>query len=117
MPLMIIVTDGAGNVAITDMPPQEEALRIAAMVHKADLRTVVINTEHEAFDRGLAQGLADTLGGPWLHPQATQSRGSLPDRSQSNEGKLVFQPQRPRREKTVPCVLCVLCGDPVLQAE
>lgn len=64
MPLMIIVTDGAGNVAMTDMPPQEEALRIATMVHKSDLRTVVINTEHEAFDRGLAQGLADTLGGP-----------------------------------------------------
>ncbi len=64
MPLMILVTDGAGNVSMTDMPPQEEALRIAELVQKADLRTVVINTEHEAFDRGLAQGLADTLGGP-----------------------------------------------------
>ena len=64
MPLMIVVTDGAGNVAMTDIPPQEEALRIAAMIHKGDLRTVVINTEHEAFDRGLAAGLADTLGGP-----------------------------------------------------
>jgi len=64
MPLMIIVTDGAGNVAMTDLPPQEEALKVAAMIKKADLRTVVINTEHEAFDRGLAQELADTLGGP-----------------------------------------------------
>ncbi len=63
MPLMIIVTDGAGNVSITDLPPQEEALRIAGMIDKADLRTVVINTEHEAFDRGLAQNLADSLGG------------------------------------------------------
>ena len=64
MPLMIVVTDGAGNVPMTDLPPQEEALRVAAMIKKADLRAVVINTEHEAFDRGLAQGLADTLGGP-----------------------------------------------------
>jgi Mg-chelatase subunit ChlD len=64
MPLLILVTDGAGNVAVTDMPPQEEALRIATAIHKASLRSVVINTEHEAFDRGLAQGLADTLGGP-----------------------------------------------------
>lgn len=64
MPLMIVVTDGAGNVAMTDLPPQEEALQIANMIRKADLRTIVINTEHEAFDRGLAQGLADTLGGP-----------------------------------------------------
>lgn len=64
MPLMIIVTDGAGNVAMTDLPPQEEALKIAGMIDKADLRSVVINTEHEAFDRGLAQNLADVLGGP-----------------------------------------------------
>ncbi len=64
MPLMIVVTDGAGNVSMTDLPPQEEALKIAGMIRKTDLRTVVINTEHEAFDRGLAQGLADTLGGP-----------------------------------------------------
>lgn len=64
MPLMIIVTDGAGNVSVTDLPPQEEATRVAAMIKKTDLRSVVINTEHEAFDRGLAQGLADTLGGP-----------------------------------------------------
>jgi magnesium chelatase subunit D len=64
MPLMILVTDGAGNVAMTDLPPQEEALKIAAMVERAELRSVVINTEHEAFDRGLAQNLADTLGGP-----------------------------------------------------
>lgn len=64
MPLMIVVTDGAGNVSMTPMPPQEEALRIADMIKRAEIRTVVINTEHEAFDRGLAQELADHLGGP-----------------------------------------------------
>ena len=64
MPLMIVVTDGAGNVAVTDIPPQEEALRVAGLIKKSNLRTVVINTEHEAFDRGLAQELADILGGP-----------------------------------------------------
>lgn len=63
MPLMIVVTDGAGNVSLTDLPPQEEAHRIASMVKRADIRTVVINTEHEAFDRGLAATLADKLGG------------------------------------------------------
>ncbi|MGB8646477.1 MAG: VWA domain-containing protein [Anaerolineae bacterium] len=63
MPLMIVVTDGAGNVSITDLPPQEEAHRIAQMIHKSDLRSIVINTEHEAFDRGLAAMLADKLGG------------------------------------------------------
>ncbi len=64
MPLMIVVTDGAGNVSLTDLPPQEEAMRVAGMIKKSDLRTVVINTEHEAFDRGLALTLSDSLGGP-----------------------------------------------------
>lgn len=63
MPLMIVVTDGAGNVSMTDLPPQEEAHRIAAMIKRVGIRTVVINTEHEAFDRGLAAGLAEKLGG------------------------------------------------------
>jgi len=64
MPLLILVTDGAGNVSMSDLPPQEEAHRIALMIKKSDLRSVVINTEHEAFDRGLAQGLADRLSAP-----------------------------------------------------
>ena len=34
------------------------------MIKKSELRSVVINTEHEAFDRGLAQNLADTMGAP-----------------------------------------------------
>ncbi len=64
MPLMILLTDGAGNVSISDNPPQEEALYIASMIKNSGVRSVVINTEHEALDRGLAQGLADKLGAP-----------------------------------------------------
>jgi len=64
MPLLILLTDGAGNVAITDMPPQEEALRVASLIKACGVRSLVINTEHQTLDRGLAQGLADKLGGP-----------------------------------------------------
>jgi magnesium chelatase subunit D len=64
MPLMIILTDGAGNVSLTETPPQEEAQKIADLIRKAGIHTVVINMEHEAYDRGLAQGLARALGGP-----------------------------------------------------
>ncbi len=64
MPLIIILTDGAGNVSVTGLPPQEEAARMADMIHQNHFRTVVINMEHPAFDRGLAQQLADALGGP-----------------------------------------------------
>ncbi len=64
MPLMILLTDGAGNVSITNLPPQEEAHRIATMINDAEIRSVVINMEHAAFDQGLAQLLADKLDAP-----------------------------------------------------
>lgn len=64
MPLMIILTDGAGNVSMGHLPPQEEAHKVADQIREADIRAVVINMEHAAFDQGLAQALADHLGGP-----------------------------------------------------
>ena len=64
MPLMILLTDGAGNVALTDTPPQEEAHKIAELIQKTGIHSVVINMEHEAYDRGLAHDLACVLDGP-----------------------------------------------------
>jgi magnesium chelatase subunit D len=61
---MILLTDGAGNVSMSDIPPQEEAHRIADQIKEAEIRNVTINMEHMAFDQGLAQQLADRLGGP-----------------------------------------------------
>lgn len=63
-PLMILLTDGAGNVSLSDLPPQEEAHRIADMIREHGIRSVVINMEHAAFDQGLAQELADQLDAP-----------------------------------------------------
>jgi magnesium chelatase subunit D len=60
-PLMILLTDGAGNVAMTDLPPQEEAHRLADQIARDDIRCVVINMEHAAFDQGLANALAEHL--------------------------------------------------------
>jgi magnesium chelatase subunit D len=64
LPLMVLLTDGAGNVSMGDMPPQEEAHRVAERLLDQGVRSVVINMEHAAFDQGLAQALADHLGGP-----------------------------------------------------
>ncbi len=64
LPLLIILTDGAGNVAMGIMPPQEEAHAIAEQIQEDGIRAVVINMEHASFDQGLAQRLAEHLGGP-----------------------------------------------------
>ncbi|MBI3243771.1 MAG: VWA domain-containing protein [Chloroflexi bacterium] len=62
MPLMILLTDGAGNVSMTDLPPQTEAYRAAELIKDENIKSVVINMEHAAFDQGLARGLAEHLG-------------------------------------------------------
>lgn len=65
MPLMIVLTDGAGNVSMSEnLSPQDEAHRIADQIKDNDIRSVTINMEHAAFDQGLASKLADRLGGP-----------------------------------------------------
>jgi magnesium chelatase subunit D len=64
MPLIILLTDGAGNVSLSNIPPQEEAHRLAEQIAAEDIRCVVINMEHAAFDQGLAQNLANHLKAP-----------------------------------------------------
>jgi len=63
-PLLIILTDGAGNVSLGTLPPQEESFRFAELIANEKTRSIVINMEHAAFDQGLAQQLADHLKAP-----------------------------------------------------
>ena len=64
MPLLMVLTDGAGNVSVGSLPPQQEAHTIAERIAEDHIHTVVINMEHAAFDQGLAQALAEHLDGP-----------------------------------------------------
>lgn len=63
-PLMILLTDGAGNVSLGDESPAVEAGYIADQFRERAIRSIVINMEHPAFDQGLAQELADRLNAP-----------------------------------------------------
>jgi len=63
-PLLIVLTDGAGNVSIGTLPPQEESYRFAELIAQEATRSVVINMEHAAFDQGLAKQLANHLKAP-----------------------------------------------------
>jgi Mg-chelatase subunit ChlD len=63
-PLLVVLTDGAGNVSMGHLPPQEEAHRIAQMIAFENIHCVVINMEYAAFDQGLAQALAEQLEAP-----------------------------------------------------
>ena len=64
LPLIILLTDGAGNVSMSGLPPQEEAHQIAERIADDAIRAIVVNMEHAAFDQGLAQTLAEHLKAP-----------------------------------------------------
>lgn len=64
IPLMILLTDGAGNVSLGSKAPQPEAHALADQIASDEIRCVVVNMEHEAFDQGLAQALAEHLEAP-----------------------------------------------------
>ena len=62
--LVILLTDGAGNVSMSSQLPQDEAHQLCDQIAIEKFRCVVINMEHAAFDQGLAQALADHLEAP-----------------------------------------------------
>lgn len=63
-PMLIVLTDGAGNVSMGHLSPQEEAHRLANLISGENVHSVVINMENIAFDQGLAQALAEHLQAP-----------------------------------------------------
>ncbi len=63
-PLLIVLTDGAGNVSMGHMSPLDETNMLADLLAEEKIHSVVVNMEHAAFDQGLAQVLADHLKAP-----------------------------------------------------
>ncbi len=77
VPLLVILTDGAGNVSMGDLPPQLEAYHVSEQIQASDIRSIVINMESADFDKGLARALADHLGGPCYNLSALHAEALL----------------------------------------
>ena len=78
IPLIILLTDGAGNVSMTEkMAPQQEAHSIAEKIAADNIRNIVINMEHAAFDQGLARALAEHMKAPCLSLEALKAESLL----------------------------------------
>lgn len=78
LPLMVVLTDGQANVAMGDLPPQTECYALADFIALQSIRSVVIDTEHPIFERGLARQLARHLDGHYYRLD-DMSEGSLAD--------------------------------------
>ncbi|MFO8036772.1 MAG: putative cobaltochelatase [Anaerolineales bacterium] len=66
-PLLILLTDGVGNVSMTNLAPQQEAYKIAEQIAEDDIPSLVINMEHQEFDKGLAREIAEHLGATYYN--------------------------------------------------
>lgn len=80
-PLLIFITDGASNVALedsefrktlepkvqaiitTNKSPQEQAYAAARLYKSFGIPSIVIDTEHRAFDQGFCENYAKEMGG------------------------------------------------------
>ncbi len=61
-PLLIVLTDGAGNVPLTPgRSVVEEMAELAGLFSNEKIHSVVINMEQKVFDSGLAQRLAENM--------------------------------------------------------
>lgn len=65
VPLLIVLTDGAGNVALGHRAALDESYDLAEQIaEEKEIHSVVVNMEHPAFDQGLAPALAEHLHAP-----------------------------------------------------
>jgi magnesium chelatase subunit D len=78
IPLMVVLTDGQANVAMSDLPPQVESYALSDFIASQAIHSVVIDTEHPVFERGLARQLAEHLKGSY-HRLDDMPEGGLVD--------------------------------------
>lgn len=65
-PLLVVLTDGRANASSRDSDPVADGLRQAAALREAQVPTLVVDTEQGVMRLGLAQQLAQALGGMCL---------------------------------------------------
>jgi Mg-chelatase subunit ChlD len=61
-PLLVLLTDAAANVSVSELSPEEEAHRVARMIRAEQIRSILINLENPALESGHARALAAELG-------------------------------------------------------
>ncbi|HXG87656.1 MAG TPA: VWA domain-containing protein [Vicinamibacterales bacterium] len=61
-PMLVLLTDGVGNVSFMGQPPALETARLANTLRQDGVAAIVVDAEHPRSDRGYARALAEQLG-------------------------------------------------------
>lgn len=73
-PLLVLISDGKGNVSMGEQKPGEEAQNIASHFKDEGIRSLVIDVEKKSLIAfGLAKKLADLLGGQYYKLEELQA--------------------------------------------
>lgn len=90
MPMMIVITDGKGNVSVdSTKKPMSELLEIGERVSKiSQIDTMVIDIERSGFMQfGIAKKLADAMGGTYCKLDQIKSQ-AITDFVNKNRGRI-----------------------------
>jgi magnesium chelatase subunit D len=66
VPVLVLVSDGKANVKLSGSDAVQEALDIACKISKADIQTLVIDTENDFIRLGLAKDIAQAMDARYL---------------------------------------------------
>lgn len=75
IPLMVILTDGQANVAMSNLPPHIETSRIAHFIAQQQIRSIVIDTECPHIETGLGLGTVTSAHASRLNAIYSQLEG------------------------------------------
>lgn len=79
MPLLVLLTDGAGNISLTGRPPQEEVHALAGALKRRGVRSIVIDLYNRTrfYPNSPAEELARALGGELYSVAALHADGLI----------------------------------------
>lgn len=64
--LLVLMTDGRGNVSASGGKPMSEARAVASAIREGGIDCIVIDTEEGGLSLGMAKGLAEASGGKYI---------------------------------------------------
>lgn len=73
MPLVVLLSDGRGNVAIGSDSPLDEAYSAAGIIGEDKIPSVVVDTESGFIKLGMVQAVADAMGAQYLKLEDLQA--------------------------------------------
>ena len=76
-PLLIVVSDGKGNVALEYDDPYDEAMHYAESIKRNSLESVFIDTEEDPCSFGYGRQIARAMGAHYLSAEDIIRRGVI----------------------------------------